>query len=116
MKEGEDLSWFWRGWYLNNWNLDLAVTSVHYIDGDPEKGARVEIANLDKMVMPTVLEILYPDGATERIALPVETWILGSRKSITVRRRGAIASVSIDPDHALPDKDRRNNFALPTTP
>ena len=25
---GEDLSWFWRGWYFNNWNLDLAVTKV----------------------------------------------------------------------------------------
>ena len=23
---GEDLSWFWRGWYFNNWTLDLAVT------------------------------------------------------------------------------------------
>ena len=22
---GEDLSWYWRGWFLNNWTLDLAV-------------------------------------------------------------------------------------------
>ena len=27
-KAGEDLSWLWRGWFANNWQLDLAV------DGD----------------------------------------------------------------------------------
>ncbi|MDB5429130.1 MAG: Peptidase rane alanine aminopeptidase, partial [Caulobacter sp.] len=27
---GEDLSWFWRGWYLNNWTHDLAVGEVKY--------------------------------------------------------------------------------------
>ena len=36
---GEDLSWFWRGWYFNNWTLDLAVKSVAYRDGNPAKGA-----------------------------------------------------------------------------
>ena len=28
---GEDLSWFWRGWYLNNWRYDIAVDKI---DGD----------------------------------------------------------------------------------
>jgi hypothetical protein len=23
---GEDLSWWWRGWYENNWQLDLGST------------------------------------------------------------------------------------------
>jgi hypothetical protein len=34
---GEDLSWFWRGWYMNNWTLDLAVKGVTYVDGDPPR-------------------------------------------------------------------------------
>ena len=25
---GEDLSWWWRGWYANNWQLDLAATGI----------------------------------------------------------------------------------------
>ncbi|MDR0793963.1 MAG: M1 family metallopeptidase, partial [Chitinophagaceae bacterium] len=25
---GEDLSWFWRGWFINNWKLDQAVKDV----------------------------------------------------------------------------------------
>ena len=40
-KAGEDLSWFWRGWYFNNWTLDLGVRDAHYVDGDPAKGAIV---------------------------------------------------------------------------
>lgn len=34
---GEDLSWFWRGWFFNNWTHDLAIASVAYAYGDPAK-------------------------------------------------------------------------------
>ena len=26
---GEDLSYFWRGWYMQNWTLGLAVDSAN---------------------------------------------------------------------------------------
>jgi len=110
---GEDLSWFWRGWYFNNWNLDLAVEDVAYVDGDPAKGARITVANLDRLVMPSTLEVKYVNGAAERIALPAETWILRGTTSLTIAGQGPIASVTIDPDHVLPDKDRRNNVFTP---
>ena len=110
---GEDLSWFWRGWFLNNWCLDLAVTDVAYTGGDPAKGARISVANLDRMVMPSTLEVRYVDGAVERIALPAETWILRGATTLSPVRRGPIASVTIDPDHVLPDKNRRNNVFTP---
>jgi hypothetical protein len=32
---GADLSWFWRGWYFNNWALDLAIDRVTYGAGGP---------------------------------------------------------------------------------
>ena len=110
---GEDLSWYWRGWYLNNWTLDLAVEGVSYIDGDPAKGAKITVANLDRMVMPSTLEVKYADGTAERIALPAETWILRGRATITVPGHGSIASATVDPDHVVPDKDRSNNTFLP---
>jgi len=110
---GEDLSWYWRGWFLNNWTLDLAVTDVTYTDGDPAKGAKITVANLDRMVMPSSLEVRYTDGGVERIALPAETWILRGSTTLSPVRKGPIASVTIDPDHVLPDKDRRNNVFTP---
>ena len=35
---GEDLSWFWRGWFMNNWKIDQAVTGVDYIQYNPANG------------------------------------------------------------------------------
>jgi hypothetical protein len=110
---GEDLSWYWRGWFLENWTLDLAVEDVAYNGGDPAKGAAITIANLDRMVMPSVLEVKYVSGATTRIALPAETWILRGRTKVTVQGGGPIATVTIDPDHVVPDKDRSNNVFAP---
>ena len=111
---GEDLSWWWRGWYVHNWRLDLAVTGVAYVGGDPSKGAKVTVENRDKLVMPSVLEVRYDDGSTTRVALPVETWILRAETTVTLPAGRRIVSATVDPDHRLPDEDRANNtFTLP---
>ncbi|HXD77171.1 MAG TPA: M1 family metallopeptidase, partial [Puia sp.] len=68
---GEDLSWFWREWFLHNWRLDLAVEDAHPSAG----GVDVTIANLKRMAMPAVLELVWRDGSRQRVDLPVETWL-----------------------------------------
>jgi hypothetical protein len=107
---GEDLSWFWRGWYFNNWTLDLAVTGVTYVDKDPKKGSIVTIANLDRLPMPAIVVVEYADGSTTAFRLPVETWF--KKKSIDLKfdSTAEVTKVTIDPDRALPDKDRANNI------
>jgi hypothetical protein len=109
---GEDLSWFWRGWYLNNWTLDLAIRRVDYVDGNPRKGAEVTIENADRLVMPTTVEVAFVDGTKTRLQLPVETWLHKAATTLHVDSDQAIVSVTIDPDHLLPDKDRRNNTLI----
>jgi hypothetical protein len=106
---GEDLSWFWRGWYLNNWTLDLAVTGVRYVDGDAKKGSIVTIANLDRLVMPAVVVVEYADGSTRAFRLPVETWLKKKTIDIDFDSTALVAKVTIDPDHIIPDKQRANN-------
>ncbi|MDH7975851.1 M1 family metallopeptidase [Sphingomonas sp. AR_OL41] len=110
-ESGEDLSWFWRGWFFNNWQLDLAVTNIAYTDGDPAKGASITLESRDKLVMPAVLEVKYADGHTTRIKLPVETWM--RIKPVIAAPAGRISSVMLDPDHLLPDRDRSNNGVVP---
>ena len=109
---GEDLSWFWRGWYLNNWTLDLAVTRVDYIGGNPKNGAEVTIENRDPLVLPATVEIEFADGTRLRIQLPVETWMHKKMTTLFVDGTQAIVSVTVDPDHILPDKDRSNNVLI----
>ena len=98
---GEDLSWFWRGWYLNNWTFDMAVEKI--------AGPQVTIANRGQLVFPATVEAKFQDGTSVRKKLPVETWL--TRTSIVWNVPGGkpIASVAIDPDRVLPDSDRSNN-------
>lgn len=109
---GEDLSWFWRGWFMNNWQLDLAVTGVTYVEGDPAKGAVVALESRDRLVMPVDLSVAYADGKTTLIRLPVETWMRA--KPMIGVPAGRITAVTLDPEHKLPDRDRANNVARPS--
>jgi Peptidase family M1 domain len=106
---GEDLSWFWRGWYMNNWTLDLAVQSAAPAEGSWSKGAVVTIANLKRLVMPATVEIAFRGGTQTRIRLPAEAWIQKKTVEIHLKSTLPITSVTIDPDHVIPDNDRTNN-------
>ncbi len=110
---GEDLSWFWRGWFMNNWSLDLALKDFAYVDGDPAKGAKVTVESRDRLVMPAVLEVRYADGAVERVHLPVESWIQSADAILTLPRAGRITRLTLDPDHLLPDRDRSDDVLQP---
>jgi hypothetical protein len=114
---GEDLSWFWRGWYFNNWTLDLAVTGAAAAEGGWQNGAAISIVNRDPLVMPAVIEVGFVDGSTRRIELPVETWIKTAGADIRIDSTQPVTSVTVDPDHRLPDRDRANNvWKAPASP
>lgn len=106
---GESLQWFWRGWFLNNWQLDVAVRDVKYIDNDPSKGALITIDNLQKMAMPVIVEIKTVSGKTDRITLPVEIWERNSTWTFKYPSTEAIQSVTYDPDKVFPDINPDNN-------
>ena len=96
---GEDLDWFWRGWYLNNWKHDLAVEKID--------NQSVTLANRGQLVLPASVVVKYKDGSGTRFELPVETWL--NKAEVTWNGDKPIASVVIDPDRKLPDEDRANN-------
>jgi hypothetical protein len=106
---GEDLSWFWRGWVMNNWRLDFAVREVKYEEGNPENGASVIIENMDQMVMPVPVVVKETNGKEHRFTLPVEVWQRGSNWTFSVPTTSRITEVILDPDKKLPDTNRLNN-------
>ncbi|MEO8720281.1 MAG: M1 family metallopeptidase [Ginsengibacter sp.] len=105
---GEELSWFWKEWFYNNWQLDMAVRSVSYTKGDVQNGVDIKIVNLQKMAMPCTVEIVLKDGSKQNLQLPVETWLQGDTRIIHLEL-GEIQSVTIDPQNLLPDSNRKNN-------
>ena len=107
---GEDLSWFWRGWFVHNWRLDQGINSVKYVDNNPNLGALITIENFEKMVMPVILDIKTKSGKISRIKLPVEIWQKNVDWSFKYNSTEEIESIIIDPDHVLPDCNESNNI------
>jgi hypothetical protein len=105
---GEDLGWFWKGWFLHQWQLDQAVKSVRYPDG-PSGGALVTLENLGEMPMTTLVRVTDARDSVSDIRLPVEIWERGDTWSFRVPATVPLKSVTLDPDTLLPDVDRSNN-------
>jgi len=106
---GEDLDWFWRGWFMHNWQLDMAVQAVNSVDNDSFQGSEIIVASLDKLVLPATMEINFHDGSSQRMRLPVEIWMQKPTRTIQIGGSKLIDSVTIDPDAVIPDRDRSNN-------
>lgn len=106
---GEDLSWFWRGWFINNWKVDQAVTNVEYVGSNPANGALITIQNREKLPMPATVEIKEVGGKTSRVNLPVEIWYKSGEWKFIYPSTRKIESVTIDPDNMLPDVNEGNN-------
>jgi hypothetical protein len=98
---GEDLTWFWRGWYFENWKYDVAVDKI--------EGNTVTLSNRGQLLLPTTVEATFQDGTKTRTKLPIETWLSRSTYTWTPESNSPIVSVVVDPDHQLPDDDRSNN-------
>lgn len=106
---GEDLSWFWRGWFVNNWRLDQGINSIKYVKNDPAKGVIITIENFEKMAMPVILDVKTKSGKVTRVKLPVEVWQRNIDWSFKMNTTEEIATIVLDPDHVFPDSNESNN-------
>lgn len=107
---GESLQWFWRGWFQHTWRLDVAVRDVRPADStDLSKGTYITLDNLEKMVMPVILEIKTKSGKTDRVKLPVEIWERNVAFTYKYPSSEEVVSVTYDPDKVLPDFNESNN-------
>ncbi|MCG9792901.1 M1 family metallopeptidase [Flavobacterium algicola] len=107
---GEDLGWFWRGWFKNNWRFDQSVNAVKYVKNDPAQGVVITIENKDKMVLPVIMDIKTKSGITKRVKLPFEVWQKNNTWSFSPDINEEIESITLDPEHVFPDYDTDNNL------
>src|SRR5699024_133353 len=106
---GENLTWFWQGWFYHNWQLDQAVKGVDYTEDDPAKGAVITVVNNRQMVMPVLVSVEEENGKSHRFKVPVELWKFGAEAQFKVNTTSKIKQIVLDPEHQLPDLDRSNN-------
>ena len=106
---GEDLSWFWKEWFVENYKLDQAILSVKYENDNELNGAVVTIGNADQMAMPVKLAYETVSGIKGIIKLPVEIWNNTSVWKVKLPTKEKLTSVVIDPDKVYPDMNFDNN-------
>ncbi|CAE6799237.1 hypothetical protein FHY15_002995 [Xanthomonas arboricola] len=108
-ESGENLAWWWRGWYLNNWQLDMGISEAHYVDHDPAKGLQLTLRSRQKLVMPVTVRVDLADGSHLDRRVPVETWLQNTAPKLTLPTTQKVLHVTLDPDHVLPDAQRGDN-------
>ena len=106
-ESGEDLSYWWRGWYDNNWTLDYGVDSI--VVADPAKGTAITVGAHDKLIMPATLRVDFNDGTHRDYRLEADSWIRQPFTVINVEAGKTVTGATVDPDHVIPDKERGNN-------
>jgi Peptidase family M1 domain len=107
---GEDLSWFWKGWFLENYKLDQSIIAVTYADDKPTEGAIVTIGNLDQMAMPVNISYETKSGKKGIVKLPVEVWNNTSIWKVKLPTTEELKRVELDEEKVFPDVDFGNNF------
>ena len=115
---GENLSWFWRGWFYTTHANDQAVGNVtsqnaQELVGNTQKGQyyhRIQIKNEAGLVMPVQMLVTFEDGTTQRINLPVEIWRFNEKEfTHGFFSNKPISRVQLDPDEVFADVKPENN-------
>ena len=106
---GEDLSWFWRGWFYRTDVVDQAVDSVRMRTDSSGTTAAVFLSSLGALPMPVDLRLGYANGAVDDVRLPVEIWFQGNRFVYERKVPAEVVKVEIDPGQNFPDVRRGNN-------
>jgi hypothetical protein len=123
---GDQLNWFWRGWFYTTHFNDQAIVSVaaqpaDSVTGSTAKGRyyyRASLENKGGLVMPLDLEIGYDDGTTGRIQIPVDAWRFNEKRYLYgFFTNKTVVRVVVDPDEKFADVDRTNNtWVRPSQP
>ncbi|HYE57611.1 MAG TPA: hypothetical protein VD948_03855, partial [Rhodothermales bacterium] len=115
---GENLNWFWRGFFFTTHANNQAVASVTTSPRDSVTNRRdvggnyyrVRVENKGGLVMPIEMDVHYADGTKERIALKADVW----RRNERAFTKGffsdkQVVAVVLDPEEAYIDVDRSDN-------
>lgn len=108
---GEDLSWFWRGWFMEDWSMDQALSSVKEAKNaaGERDGYDIVVDNLGKLPMPIILGVETASGKKEIVKVPVDVWMRNNSWTVRFPTTEEIVAVTIDPDHELPEVNAANN-------
>jgi len=106
---GQDLSWFWRGFFYSTDVLDIGIDSVSQRTGNGGTVATISLRRMTSIVFPVSLRVKYDDETTQDFKLPVEIWARSDRFDAQLPVRGKVIGVRLWPDPSVPDWNAAND-------
>lgn len=106
---GQDLSWFWRGFFYSTDVLDIGIDSVTQRSMNAESTVTIALRRATSVVFPVSLRVAYADGTVQDFHLPVEIWAGSDRFNADLPARGKVTGVRLWPDPSVPDWNATND-------
>ena len=106
---GEDLSWFWRGFFYTADVLDIGIDSVATRVSAGQRFASIALRKMTTIPFPVKLRVAYADGTTQDFSFPVNIWARGNRFDAVVPVRANVTGVRLWPDSSVPDWNAAND-------
>lgn len=106
---GEDLSWFWRGFFYSTDVLDIGIDSVATTMANGSAQVLVALTKHTSIPFPVELRLKLVDGSTSDVRLPVQIWTEGDRYTAAIPVRGRVVGARLWPDQTVPDWNAAND-------
>jgi hypothetical protein len=104
---GKDLNWFWKPWFFEIGDPDLAIQSVQKDETDPHFNVIIE--RKGSFPVPIFLMVEYSDGYKERFHQTAEVWKNGEKTFSIPCGRGKVIKSAILGDNKTPDSNKKDN-------
>lgn len=103
---GEDLSWFWKPWFYDFANCDLAIESSI----NDEANTVIKILKIGAQPVPVKVKLVYNDETVETIVKNIRIWQSEKNEfEINTDKNKILKSAEIITDQ-IPDVDSSNNY------
>jgi hypothetical protein len=108
---GQDLSWFWRGYFYTTDVLDIGIDSVTTrTDSGGQKVAVIGLSHNTSLLFPVELRLAFGDGSTQDVRFPVDIWSRGAHITAEVPVKADVTGARLWPDRSsVPDVDPKND-------
>ena len=106
---GEDLSWFWRGFFYTTDVLDIGIDSVSQRSTEGQRFAVVALRRKTSIPFPVRLRLRYAGGKTQDFSLPVTIWARGDRFNAVLAVPETVTGARLWPDPSVPDWNGLND-------
>lgn len=113
---GQDLSWFWRGFFYSTALLDVGIDSVQSVAREvPDSAAKatavVYLRRNSRVVFPVAIRLKFANGETRDFHFPVDIWARGSRTEVELPVPARVVGARLWPNRtAVPDMRQSNDL------